>query len=178
MGQHDLIRGSATAGDDWYTPDYIYRWASDRWGPFDLDPAASASNHKCARYYTKADNGLVQTWEAKRIWCNPPYGTGIDDWIRKGIDAALGLYSDRRPADAAVYLLPSRTSAGWWHELVLGAASEVCYIRGRVVFGGADHGAGFGSVFVVFEAETKAGPPIHYGVDIKEIRELDQGRLF
>jgi site-specific DNA-methyltransferase (adenine-specific) len=176
MGQHDLIRGSATAGDDWYTPDYLYRWASDRWGPFDLDPAASDSNHKCKRYYTKADNGLTKPWEAKRIWCNPPYGTGIDDWVGKGIRTVL----ETGEADVVVYLLPSRTSAGWWHELVLGYASEICYIRGRVVFGGADHGAGFGSVFVVFDYDIldRAGSPLHYGRDLREIRKYDQGRLF
>ena len=66
--------------DEWLTPPYII----SSLGPFDLDPCSpenrpwpTANNH-----YTKADNGLAKSW-AGRVWLNPPYGIGIDQWMRR-----------------------------------------------------------------------------------------------
>lgn len=49
------------------------------WGEISLDPASCAeanSKVQAQVYYTKSDNGLIQTWNVgkRRVWMNPPYG--------------------------------------------------------------------------------------------------------
>lgn len=67
--------------DDWYTP----AWVFDGLGiQFDLDVAApdgGAPNVPAARYYTVADDGLLQPWHGV-VWCNPPYSAPTA-WCRK-----------------------------------------------------------------------------------------------
>ncbi len=46
---------------DWETPSDIFR-DLDQEFHFSLDPCADEQNHKCARYFTKEVNGLVQNW--------------------------------------------------------------------------------------------------------------------
>ena len=43
---------------DWSTPQAFYDRLNWRFGPFTLDPAATADNTKCAKFYTKEENGL------------------------------------------------------------------------------------------------------------------------
>ena len=47
--------------DDWGTPKDFYKLLNDEFN-FTLDPCASDSNHKCNKYFTKEDNGLLKTW--------------------------------------------------------------------------------------------------------------------
>ena len=56
--------------------------------PITLDVAAADWNHKCERYFTEADDGLTQAWDAKADWCNPPYSpTIIESFVRKALAA-------------------------------------------------------------------------------------------
>lgn len=51
---------------------------------FTLDVAATPDNAKCRRYFTRADDGLNQSWDGEIVWMNPPYGRGvIDRWIER-----------------------------------------------------------------------------------------------
>jgi hypothetical protein len=58
--------------DDYYTPPWIFeRMALE----FDIDVCAPPDGIAwipAARYFTQADDGLVQPWEG-RVWMNPPY---------------------------------------------------------------------------------------------------------
>ena len=47
--------------DQWATPAALFS-ELDREFHFNLDPCADAHNHKCAKYFTKEDNGLSQSW--------------------------------------------------------------------------------------------------------------------
>lgn len=47
--------------DEWGTPAEVYE-KLDREFNFSLDPCASDENHKCDKYFTKADNGLERSW--------------------------------------------------------------------------------------------------------------------
>lgn len=79
---------------------------------FTLDVAAAAHNAKCARYFTRDDDGLSKPWAGERVWCNPPY-SAIEPWVRK----AWAEVQDECPL--AVLLLPAnRTEQTWWQELV------------------------------------------------------------
>ena len=57
MGRMDVMYSSQT--DDWATPAEFFE-ELDREFRFNLDPCASEQNHKCARYFTKEQNGLLQ----------------------------------------------------------------------------------------------------------------------
>lgn len=46
---------------EWETPIDFYN-ALDNEFNFNLDPCATDDNHKCNKYFTKTDNGLIQSW--------------------------------------------------------------------------------------------------------------------
>lgn len=48
---------------DWATPQAFFDELDSEFH-FTLDPCANESNHKCARYFTEADDGLKQPWGA------------------------------------------------------------------------------------------------------------------
>lgn len=83
-------------------------------------------------------DGLIKSWAGERVYCNPPYGRGVDRWLAKASEATL-----------AVYLLPSRTDTRWWHVYAPRAA-EIRFLRGRLRFGKASAGAPFPSVLLIF----------------------------
>lgn len=107
---------------------------------FTVDVAASPENALLPRYYTADDDGLSQSWAGERVWCNPPYGRGMEHWIEK---LASG------EADLAVGFIPARTDTRWFHNFVLDRA-EVRYLKGRVKFVGAEHNAPFPSMICVW----------------------------
>ena len=39
------------------------------------------------KHYTAEDNGLVQPWEG-RVFINPPFGPGVEQWFRKSVHGA------------------------------------------------------------------------------------------
>jgi phage N-6-adenine-methyltransferase len=101
---------------------------------FDLDVAAAPHNAKCARYFTRADDGLVQSWVGARVWCNPPY-SDLAAWTSKAWrEWALG-------AEVIVMLVPAnRPEQPWWQDNVEpyrdrpGSLLRVEFLRGRTRF--------------------------------------------
>ena len=68
MINHGLL---STGKVEWATPDDLFAQLNDHFGPFTLDPCATADNAKCPTYYTKADDGLSKPWNG-RVFMNPP----------------------------------------------------------------------------------------------------------
>ena len=52
--------------NEWATPQAFYD-ALDAEFHFDLDPCATAQNHKCEKFYTIEDNGLTQDWGGESV---------------------------------------------------------------------------------------------------------------
>lgn len=89
--------------------------------------------------HSMMQHGLALSWRGQRVFCNPPYRRGqIERWLAKAREAYL-----------AVYLLPSRTGAAWWHDHAL-RADEIRFVRGRLKFGGAKINAPEWSVIVIY----------------------------
>lgn len=143
--------------DEWPTPQDLFDALDAEFG-FQLDPCASVDNAKCARYYTRDDDGLSQPWQTV-AFMNPPYGRAISEWVAKAW---------RESAHATVVcLLPARTDTAWWHDYVM-RAEEVRLIRGRLSFASAiqderkaatgAHNAPFPSAVIVFQPGHQ-GPP-------------------
>jgi len=144
----------SSATDDWPTPRYLFDALDAEFG-FVLDVCASRRNRKAASWYgldhpvRSRRDGLAGDWAADAaraggaVWMNPPYGRGIGAWMAKARTAA-------ESGATVVCLVPARTDTAWFHDSVLAAGAEVRYLRGRVKFGDAAHGAPFASLVVVF----------------------------
>ena len=132
--------------DDWSTPQELFDKLNEEFH-FDLDPCATSANHKCAKYYTREDDGLSQNWSGYRVFCNPPYGRGIGDWVRKS-------YEEAEAGALVVMLIPARTDTRWFHEYIYGKA-EVRFIKGRLKFGEGKKDAPFPSMIVVYQGGIK-----------------------
>lgn len=57
----DLSVMYSSKTDQWATPQSFFE-ELDAEFHFDLDPCADESNHKCAEYFTKEQDGLKQDW--------------------------------------------------------------------------------------------------------------------
>jgi len=132
--------------DDWPTPQWLVDQLAAEFGPFDLDPAASAANTKASAYYTRDDDGLAQEWKG-RVWLNSPYGRELVPWLAKArAEVAAGR------AEIVVCLVPVRTGTKWWLAATASAAL-VRYWPRRIEFGSTDGvpGApGFDSAIIVY----------------------------
>jgi phage N-6-adenine-methyltransferase len=135
---------SSSQSVEFPTDPQVFAALSERYGPFNLDAAATAENAKCARYFTAADDGLAQTWTG-RVWLNPPYGREVGKWVKKAWESA------QSSAELVVCLVPARTDTRWWHEYAV--RGEVEFVRGRLRFGRPTV-APFPSAVIVFRCET------------------------
>ena len=115
---------------------------------FTLDACAQPHNTKCARFYSPEDDGLSQPWSGI-VWCNPPYGRGVDAWIAKA-------HASAQAGATVVCLVKSTTDTKWWHQYT--PAAEVRFLPGRERFVGAKHGAPFPVCLVIFR------PPLRESV--------------
>jgi phage N-6-adenine-methyltransferase len=116
----------------WETPPEVF-------GPleaefhFTLDVCAQPETAKCPRYFTPEDDGLAQPWEGI-CWMNPPYGRGVEQWIRKAYESSL-------TGATVVCLVKATPDTRWWHAYTPHA--EVRWVPGRVRFVGAPGPAPF-----------------------------------
>lgn len=130
--------------DMWATPQDFFD-ALDAEFHFTLDACAVKENAKCEAYYTPEQDGLDQPWTG-RVWCNPPYGRNVGQWVKKAHDTASGGF--------VVMLLPARTDTRWFHDYIYGK-TEVRFIKGRLKFGSCQNAAPFPSMVVIFGGEHK-----------------------
>ena len=125
---------------DWGTPQTLFDKLNAEFH-FTLDPCASDENHKCANYFTESENGLLQDWGRERVFCNPPYGRSIGNWVKKCAEHD----------DLAVMLIPARTDTKWFHEYIYNNPRvQIRFLPGRVKFQGAVNSAPFPSMVVIF----------------------------
>lgn len=118
----------SSASEHWATPEDLYAKLNQEFS-FTLDP--------CPLHATQ--DGLKLNWGGQIVYCNPPYGKGINEWLAKA-----------REAKQTVYLLPSRTDTKWWHEYAM-KADEIRFLKGRLKFGGSKNSAPFPSVILIYK---------------------------
>lgn len=152
---------------DWETPQYLFD-PLDREFQFNRDVCATGENAKCIMYHSESANSLIQHWFGV-CWMNPPYGRGIGKWVKKAYES-----TSNAGGSIMVCLLPARTDTKWFHKYVMRAA-EVRFIKGRVKFVGAESGAPFPSMVVVFRPGENWMPRFS-SWDIKdEAKDRDKG---
>jgi site-specific DNA-methyltransferase (adenine-specific) len=133
--------------EDWETPSDFFKTLDEEFH-FTLDPCATPSNAKVERYYTKEDNGLAKDWGGEVVFCNPPYGKKIVEWVKKSRDEG------KKPGTTVVMLIPARTDTTYFHDYIYGQA-EIRFIRGRLRFGGSKNAAPFPSMLVIYKSQNK-----------------------
>lgn len=119
MAEHEPSIGRS---DDWYTPREIF--AALRL-TFDLDPCSPGPGNwvPAQRIFTKADNGLAQSWSGI-VFMNPPFGgrNGHVPWLRKFLDHGDG-----------VAVVRAYTSSAWFHRWAV-QAETILFPRGKTKF--------------------------------------------
>jgi len=133
--------------DDWETPDDLFN-LYNRTFRFGLDAAANQTNHKVDTWFgpggVEEDALAAPDWmKWGNVWLNPPYTRGVQEaFIERAASEGL------KHLGAVVCLLPARTDTKLFHNVI--KYGQVEFLRGRVKFKGAKHGAPFPSLIAVF----------------------------
>ncbi len=75
-GDSALAR-TMSKSNEWYTPPEYIKAVRQVLGPIKLDPASCKTANQIVQacnYYDLACGGLQQSWRAKTVYLNPPYG--------------------------------------------------------------------------------------------------------
>ena len=133
--------------EDWATPQDFFDKLNDEFN-FTLDPCASKENHKCDKYFTIEQNGLLQDWSGESVFVNPPYCGKTGKWVEKA-------YAENMIGGAyVVMLIPARTDTKWFHDYIYNKPNvEIRFIKGRLKFGNSKNSAPFPSMVVIFRAK-------------------------
>jgi len=135
---------------EWETPEALFTPLQKEFNIV-LDVCALPTNTKCKVYFDKKLNGLSSNWNLvnevgdgdSACWMNPPYGRGIEKWVRKAHEESL-------KGITTVALLPARTDTSWFHGYIHNK-HEVRFLKGRVKFVDAPSSAPFPSMIVIFK---------------------------
>ena len=128
---------------DWTTPQDFFDKLNQEF-EFTLDVASSKENHKCNKYFTEEENGLIQDWSNNVCFCNPPYGREIKKWVKKCYEEG------KKENTIVVMLIPARTDTSYFHDYIYNK-SEIRFIRGRLRFGDGKSPAPFPSMVVIYK---------------------------
>jgi len=160
--KHDKLMTAMTSSEhqDWATPPNLVKYIEDYFFvKFDLDAAASSSNHKAPIYFTIEDNSLLQNWFGN-VWLNPPYGKNQSVWIEKCI-----LENQKLNTDKIFVLIPARTDTKVFHELIVPNAQHVYFIKSRINFSRGQENEGtalFPSMLVMFNNSNGINFPCQF----------------
>ncbi|WP_244735698.1 phage N-6-adenine-methyltransferase [Lactococcus lactis] len=133
--------------DLWSTPWNFFENLNDEFH-FTLDPCSTHENAKCYKHFTIEEDGLLQDWGNEVVFCNPPYGRQIKDWVKKSYEES------QKDNTTVVMLIPARTDTIYFHEYIYHRA-EIRFIKGRLKFGDAKNAAPFPSMVVIFRKDNQ-----------------------
>jgi len=147
--------------DTWETPDSLFKLYDDEFH-FVLDAAANEVNHKCENWLGPNgihEDALSVSWKPwlsiGNVWLNPPYSRKLQiEFIKKAFIETYG-----KGLGCVVTLLPARTDTKLFHQYIWDNEQdspsqrenvELIFLKGRLKFKGAKHGAPFPSMIVIF----------------------------
>jgi hypothetical protein len=141
------------------TPEYVLEPIRELLGGIDLDPCTEPNNPTQARlFYSPPSDGCKLPWDARNVFCNPPYGEARNKWVERCINSG-----EARPT---ILLIPSHTETQTVQR-ALRTCSSVCFVQARLRFGavrqnGRQEAASHGSVLFGFGIDLE--PLSHLGV--------------
>ena len=130
----------------WETPQDFFNKLNEIFN-FNLDSCAETDTTKCSNFYTKEDDALTKDWKGV-VWCNPPYGREQAKFVLKAYEESV------KHNSTVVVLIPARPDTKLWQNTIFPNANQLCFIKGRLKFGGAKESAPFPSALVVFGKEV------------------------
>jgi len=134
----------SSKNEEWETPQDLFNELNKEFN-FTVDVASSNNNYKLKKYYTVKEDGLLQDWANEIVWCNPPYGRKIENWVKKASESKA----------MVVMLIPVRTDTKWFHKYIYEKKNvEIRFIKGRLKFGNSKNSAPFPSMIVIFRGGT------------------------
>jgi hypothetical protein len=144
------------AKNDYATPPALWRKLAEPVDGFDVDPCSGAESTPIApTRFTKEDDGLTQAWHGD-VFVNPPWSTNGDASAKEQWLSKCRAEAKRDAVDSVVVLIPSDTSAGWFHEHILAAEIVCFYGPGRLSFQGADRNPSFGLLIAAYGDDADA----------------------
>lgn len=141
MDKHTREIMHSSESMDEVTPQDFYEQLHKEFS-FQFDLAANKKSTKCPNFYSVRDNALIQPWNG-RNWCNPPYGRGVINWVKKAAEE-----SQRSGALICMLLVP-RTDTEWF-SIAAKSADEIRFVKGRLKFEGQKNPAPFPSCIVIW----------------------------
>lgn len=134
---------------DWETPQWLYDRLNDLY-QFDVDLACTTKNCKASAgiYHDRNRDSLCESWNYRSGFLNPPYGAGLEKWLKKAVEE-----TESGNCGAIVALIPASTEIKAWQKYVWHQADVVTFLYGRVRFelGGKPAGSNVkGSALVVY----------------------------
>ena len=123
-------RKSISEKKDWNTPPKYISTINEFFGEIDLDPCSNEHSMVDAymEYVFPLTDGLIEKWNYKTIFVNPPYGrnkenkTSIYNWIEKGYNANLG-------GSELLFLIPVATNTKHFKNIIFKFACGICFLN-------------------------------------------------
>lgn len=131
----------SSKSDEWNTPSEIVALAEKVLGRIDLDPCCNdgTPNVPAKSVFRRSDNGLAHEWKGA-VYMNPPYGDAVGAWAEKLVSE----YKAGRTKQA-IALVAARVDTKWFYKF---SPFTICFISGRLKFGGSDNSATFPSAAI------------------------------
>lgn len=128
----------------WETPQDLFNRLNDVFH-FDIDLCALQDTAKCTLYYDPYIDSLSKDWCGLTYWMNPPYDRNLQPlFIAKACRDSY-LYGS-----TILCLIPARTDTKLWQDIIFPHAKSICFLKGRLKFGGEKNAAPFPSALVLF----------------------------
>lgn len=114
---------------DWGTPEKYVSAVREVLGGVDLDPCSNKFSIVKAKveYRLPEHDGLTESWNFKRIYVNPPYGsdqargTRISHWLARCAQAHAN-------GSEVLALVPVATNTGHWKRSIWGFAEAIAFL--------------------------------------------------
>lgn len=140
----------SSKSNNWFTPEKYVELVRTVLLDIELDPASCEEANKvikAKRFYTEEDDGLSKDWQAKSLFCNPPYGRryGISNqfwWSQKLIQHFIS-----GDVHEAILLVNASTSEKWFEPLF---DYSICFTNHRIKFIGNGNQPTKGNAFIYF----------------------------
>jgi hypothetical protein len=124
-------RNAISTEKSWNTPlEYVEKVKIFFGGEIDLDPCTNEHSFVSAKTeYILPKDGLVESWDFKRIYINPPYGidkerkTSIKDWLLRCSQA------NEDHGSEVVALIPVAPNTKHWQNNIFMFASSICFLK-------------------------------------------------
>lgn len=112
-----MLPQHSTGKVEYYTPKPWIDRVRFVLGSIDLDPASCEKANKtvgASVFYTKDDDGMEQSWKAKNLFINPPYGRGVTlkFALKFLLEFKLGHFEN------GIMLVNSNTQTKWFQALM------------------------------------------------------------